>query len=81
MYSSYLMKVHPCPLLPLLHFALNSNVPGIGFSFFLKKEFTLLVFSFKEAIDFGTSRNRKNNTMEKQLESSQGGFCCIFLCY
>ena len=42
---------------------------------FLKKEFTLsgfFVFSFKEPIDFGTSR--KSNTVEKQPESSQSGF-------
>ena len=42
---------------------------------FLKKEFTLSVFSFfsfKESIDFGTSR--KNNTVEKQPESLQSGF-------
>ena len=42
---------------------------------FLKKEFTLSVFSvfsFKESIDFGTSR--KNNTVEKQPDSLQSGF-------
>ena len=37
------------------------------------------VFSFKESIDFGISRN--NYTLEKQRESSQGRFCCIFPCY
>ena len=37
------------------------------------------VFSFKESPNFETSRN--NHTVEKQHESSQGGFCCIFLCY
>ena len=81
LYSLFLMKFHAFPLLVLLYFALNSSVPGIGFSF-LKSEFTLSVFSvfsFKKSIDFGTSRN--SNTVEKQPESSQGGFCCIFPCY
>ena len=42
---------------------------------FLKKEFTLSVFSvfsFKQSIDFGISR--KNNTVERQPESSQSEF-------
>ena len=42
---------------------------------FLKKEFTssgFFAFSFKESIDFGTSR--KSNSVEKQPESSQGRF-------
>ena len=68
------MKLHPFPLF-LIYFALNYSMPGIGFSFSLKKEFTLSVFSvfsFKESIDFGTSR--KNNTVEKQPESSQSRF-------
>ena len=30
------MKLHPCPLLLLIHFALNSSVPGIDFIFFKK---------------------------------------------
>ena len=67
LYSLFLMKLHPFLLLLSIYFALNSSMPG--------EEFTLLVFpvfSFKEAIDFGTSR--KNNTVEKQPESSQGGF-------
>ena len=74
LYSLFLMKLHPFTLLLLIYFALNSSVPGIGFSFF-KKEFTLsgfFVFSFKESIDFGT--RRKSNTVEKQPESSQSGF-------
>ena len=62
------MKLYSFPLLLLIYFALNSSVPETGFSFF-KKEFTLSVFSvfsFKESIDFGTSR--KNNAVEKQPE-------------
>ena len=52
------------------------------FFFFQKKKFTLSVFSvfyFTKSIDFVTSGN--NYTVEKQTESSQGGFCCIFPCY
>ena len=74
LYSLFLMKLHPFTLLLLIYFALNFSVPGIGFSF-LKKGFTLSgfsVFSFKESIGFGTFR--KNNTVEKQPESSQSGF-------
>ena len=74
LYSLFLMKLHPFPLLLLICFALNSSVPGICFSF-LKKEFTLSVFSvfsYKESIDFGTSS--KNNTVGKQPESSQSVF-------
>ena len=75
LYSLFLMKLHPFPLLLLIYFALNSSVPGISFSFFKKKEFTLsvfYVFSFKESLDFGTSR--KNSTVEKQPERSQSEF-------
>ena len=69
LYSLFLMKLHPFPLLLLIYFALNSSVPGIGFSFFKKGVYLIVVFvfSFKESIDFGTSR--KNNTVEKQPES------------
>ena len=38
------MKLHPFPLLFLIYFGLNSSVPGIGFSFFLKKGVYLSVF-------------------------------------
>ena len=69
LYSLFLMKLHPFTLLLLIYFALNSSVPGIGFSFFKKGVYLIVVFvfSFKESIDFGTSR--KNNTVEKQPES------------
>ena len=80
-YSSFLRKLHPCSPLLLIYFALNFSVPGIYF-FLKKKEFTLSVFSvcsFEESADFGTNRN--NNTVEKQSETSQGEFCCIFPCY
>ena len=75
LYSLFLMKLHPFTLLLLIYFALNSSVPGIGFSFFKKGVYLIgfFVFSFKESIDFGTSR--KSNTVEKQPESSQSGFC------
>ena len=49
LYSSFWVKLHPCPLL------------------FLKKEFTLSVFSvccFTESLDFGTSTS--NSVVEKQ---------------
>ena len=74
LYSLFLMKLHPFTLLLLIYFALNSSVPGIGFSFFKKGVYLIgfFVFSFKESIDFGTSR--KSNTVEKQPESSQSGF-------
>ena len=75
------MKLHRFPLLRLIYFALNFSEPGIDFSF-KKMEFTSSVFSvcsFKKSPDFGTIRN--NNTVEKQPESSQGGFCGIFPCY
>ena len=60
------MKLHPFTLFLLIYFALNSSVPGIGFSFFKKGVYLIgfFVFSFKESIDFGTSR--KSNTLEKQ---------------
>ena len=77
LYSLFLMKLHAFSLLLLFYFALNSSVLGFGFSFFLKKEFTLPVFSFKESIDFGTIRN--NNTVEKQPESSPGWILLHFL--
>ena len=54
----------------------------LSFFFFKKRSLSgrfFSVCSFKESPDFGTSRY--NHTVEKQLESSQGGFCCIFLCY
>ena len=81
LYSSFLMKLNPCPILLLIYSAMNSSVPGTEFSFF-KKEFTWSVFSvcsFKESRDFGKDRN--NNTLEKQSERSQGRFCCFFPCY
>ena len=34
LYSLFLKKKHPFNLLLLINFALNSRVPGIGFSFF-----------------------------------------------
>ena len=79
-----LVKLHLCPLLLLIYFALNSSMPGIDISFFQKKKKRVYltafsVFSFKESPNFETSRN--NHTVEKQYESSQGGFCCIFKCY
>ena len=49
------------------------------FSFFFFKEFILPVFSaclFKELLQFWASRN--NHTTEKQTESWQGEFCCLF---
>ena len=79
LYPSVLMKLHPCPLLLLIYFALNYSVPGIDC--FLKNGVYLIGFSassFKESPHSGTSRN--NNTVEKQPDSSQGGFCCIFPC-
>ena len=79
LYSLLVMKLHPFPLFLLLYFALNSSVPGIGFSFFKKGVYLIgfsCAFSFKESIHFGTSRN--NNTVEKQPESTQGEFCCNF---
>ena len=65
LYSLFLMKLHPFPLLLLIYFALNSSVSGIGFSFFKKGVYLIGVFcfSFKESIGFGTSR--KNNTVQK----------------
>ena len=66
LYSLLVMKLHPFPLFLLLYFALNSSMPGICFSFFKKGVYLIgffCVFSFKESIDFGTSRN--NNTVEK----------------
>ena len=62
------MNLHPCPLLLLTYFALNSSVPELVF-LFKKTEFTLSVFSvcsFKKSPDFGTTRNNNNNkTVEK----------------
>ena len=40
----FLMKLHPFPLLLLIYFALNSNVPGIGFSFFKKVAYLIGFF-------------------------------------
>ena len=34
LYSLFLIKLHPFPLVLLKYFALNSSVPGSGFSFF-----------------------------------------------
>ena len=61
-------------LLLLIYLALNSSVPGIGFSFFEKGVYLIgfFCFSFKESIDFGTSR--KDNTVKKPPESSQNGY-------
>ena len=63
LYSLFFKKLHPFTLLLLIYFALNSSVPGIGFSFFKKGIYLIgfFVFSFKESIDFGTSR--KSNTV------------------
>ena len=55
LYSLFLMKLHPFPLLLLTYFALNSSVPRIGFSFFKKVVYLIGFFSvssFKESIDF-----------------------------
>ena len=71
------MKLHSCPLLPLIYFTFNSSVSGIdffvkwnlldlGFLFFLLRNHQIL------------QRSRKNNTVKKRSESSQGGFCGIF---
>ena len=40
------MKLHPFPLLLLIYFALNSSVPGIGFSFFKKGVYLIGFFCF-----------------------------------
>ena len=75
LYSLFLIKLHPFPFVLLKYFALNSSVPGSGFSFFQKRSLPYQFFSifpFKKSIDFGTSRT--NNTVEKQPESSQSGF-------
>ena len=76
LYSPFLMKLPPCPLL-LIYFAFNSSVSTIDHS--MSKNWvwpTLSVFfvsSFMESSYFGTSE--KNNAAEKQPESSPGGFC------
>ena len=78
--SPFLIKLHPCFLVLLIYFAFNSNMSG--FFFKKKMEFTLSVCSvcsLNESPDFGTSR--RNNTVEKQPESSQEGFYCIFPFY
>ena len=62
----------------IFYFTLNPCVPGIVFTF-LKNGVYLIGFFclfLKESPDFGKSSN--NNTVEKQPESSLGGFCFIF---
>ena len=68
-------------LLPnMFIFLIDDEITSISsFSFVIFRfEFqrAFCAFSFKESIDFGTSRN--NNTVEKQPESTQGEFCCNF---
>ena len=46
LYSLFLMKLHPFTLLLLIYFALNSSVPGIGFSFFKKGVYLIGFFCF-----------------------------------
>ena len=66
----FLKKKHPFTLLLLINFALNSSVPGIGFSFFEKRSLPYRVFFFfKGPIDFETSR--KSNTVENQPELAE----------
>ena len=43
-YSSFLMKLHPCPVLLLIFFALKSSIPGIDFSFFKKGVYLISFF-------------------------------------
>ena len=65
-YISILIKLHSCPLFLLKYFAFNSSGSEI-------------YCSIKESPDFGTTG--RGDTVEKQPESSQGGFCCFFPCY
>ena len=44
LYSSFWVKLHPCPLLLLIYFTLNSNVAGIDFSFFKKGVYLISFF-------------------------------------
>ena len=44
LYFSFLMKLHPCPLLLFIYCALNSSVPGIDVSF--QKEGVYLIGFF-----------------------------------
>ena len=71
------MKLHPCPLLPLIYFTFNSSVSGIDFFFkwsLLSQGFLFFLLRNHQILQ----GSRKNNTVKKQSESSQGGFCCIF---
>ena len=45
-YSSFLMKLHLCPLLLLMYFAFNSSVAGIYFRFFKKRSLSYRFFLF-----------------------------------
>ena len=46
LYSLFLMKFYPFPLLLLLSFALNSSVLAIGFSFFKKGVYVIGFYCF-----------------------------------
>ena len=74
------MKIHPCPCLLLIYFTFNSSMSGIDFPFL--KKWSLLYWFFL----FALLRNHQileqvEKIVEKQSESSPGGFCCNFPCY
>ena len=57
LHSLFLMKLHPFPLLLLLYLAFTACLE-LAFPFFKKGVYLIgfFYFSFKESIDFGTSR-------------------------
>ena len=65
------MQLHPYPLLPLIYFAFNISLSGIDYFFICLPGVYFISFfycSVIESPDFRT--DRKNNTVEKQPESS-----------